>query len=52
MFTAAINATAHVIDVKRYIPPPPPTLKERLNPGIGQFILETDNLFQQETLAG
>ncbi|XP_052225265.1 HEAT repeat-containing protein 4-like isoform X2 [Dreissena polymorpha] len=48
----AINTTAANIEVKTLKPPPPPTLRDFLNPNVGKCIIETDNMFQQEQLTG
>ncbi|XP_053407054.1 uncharacterized protein LOC123546772 isoform X2 [Mercenaria mercenaria] len=48
----AINTTAANIEVKTFRPSPPPTLRDFMNPEAGNYILETDNMFQQEQLTG
>ena len=51
-FSGAINSTAHKIEVNTYKPPPPPTLKDYINPKVGDKIYDTDNRFVQEWLTG
>ncbi|XP_046557272.1 LOW QUALITY PROTEIN: HEAT repeat-containing protein 4-like [Haliotis rubra] len=48
----AINSTAHGIEVKSYQPSPPPTLRDFINPAVGDKMFETDNMYQQEWLTG
>ena len=48
----AINTTAHNIQVKSFVPPPPPTLRDHMNPAVGKYMYDTDNMFQQERLTG
>ncbi|XP_060595193.1 uncharacterized protein LOC132749447 isoform X3 [Ruditapes philippinarum] len=48
----AINTTAANIEVRTFKPSPPPTLRDFMNPEAGSYILETDNMFQQEQLTG
>lgn len=48
----SINATAHDIEVKSYKPSPPPTLRDFVNPSVGEKLFDTDNMFEQEWLAG
>ena len=48
----AINTTAADIEVKSYKPPPPPKLRDFMNPEIGERMYDTDNMFQQEQLTG
>ncbi|XP_052772793.1 HEAT repeat-containing protein 4-like isoform X2 [Mya arenaria] len=48
----AINTTAANIEVAPYKLPPPPSLRDFLNPAVGSTIVETDNMFQQEQLTG
>ncbi|KAL4231204.1 HEAT repeat-containing protein 4 [Mactra antiquata] len=48
----AINTTAANIDVKTIKPAPPPTLRDFINPEAGKYVMETDNMFQQEQLTG
>lgn len=48
----AINTTAKDIQVFRRKPKPPPTLKDVMNPAIGDKMLDTQNQFQQEWLLG
>lgn len=48
----AINTTAQDIQVFRRKPKPPPTLKDVMNPAIGDKMLDTQNQFQQEWLLG
>lgn len=50
--TGAINTTAANIEVKTIKPAPPPTLRDFINPDVGQYLIETDNMFQQEQLTG
>ncbi|KAK3595827.1 hypothetical protein CHS0354_014647 [Potamilus streckersoni] len=50
--TGAINSTAANIEVKSYTYPPPPTLRDFMNPKVGDKILDTDNMYQQELLTG
>ena len=50
--SGAINATAHSIQVTPRKQTPPPTLKDFINPQVGDKVLSTDNLYQQERLAG
>ncbi|XP_071089741.1 HEAT repeat-containing protein 4-like [Haliotis cracherodii] len=48
----AINSTAHGIAVKSYQPSPPPTLRDFINPAVGDKMFDTDNMYQQEWLTG
>ncbi|XP_030842195.1 HEAT repeat-containing protein 4 isoform X2 [Strongylocentrotus purpuratus] len=48
----AINTTAQDIQVFRRKPKPPPTLKDVMNPAIGDKMLDTHNQFEQEWLLG
>ena len=52
MLAAAINTTAYRIEVNTYKPPPPPTLRDYVNPKVGDKIYDTDNRFVQEWLTG
>ncbi|XP_021378591.1 HEAT repeat-containing protein 4-like isoform X2 [Mizuhopecten yessoensis] len=47
----AINATAD-ITIKSYTPPPLPTLRDHVNPAVGDKLFDTDNMFEQEWLTG
>nr|XP_054766389.1 HEAT repeat-containing protein 4-like isoform X2 [Lytechinus pictus] len=48
----AINTTAQDIQVFRRKPKPPPTLRDVMNPAIGDKMLDTQNQFEQEWLLG
>ena len=52
LFLGAINKTAGDIEVKSYKPPPPPKLRDFMNPEIRERMYDTDNMFQQEQLTG
>ena len=51
-FVGAINTTAHNIQVKPFEAPPPPTLRDHMNPAVGKYMYDTGNMFQQERLTG
>ena len=46
------NMTAENIIIPAFVLPPLPTLKDTLNPRVGDKLLQTDNRFQQELLLG
>ncbi|CAH1785083.1 unnamed protein product [Owenia fusiformis] len=48
----AINQTAHRVHVKAYVPPSPPTLRDYMNPAVGDKAYNTENAYQQEWLTG
>ena len=52
LIVGAINTTAHNVQVKSFVPPPPPTLRDHMNPAVGKYMYDTDNMFQQERLTG
>ncbi|XP_033756447.1 HEAT repeat-containing protein 4-like isoform X1 [Pecten maximus] len=47
----AINATAD-ITMKSYSPPPLPTIRDFVNPEVGDKLFYTENMFEQEWLTG
>ena len=51
-FPGAINKLAADVEVKSYKPPPPPKLRDFMNPEIRERMYDTDNMFQQEQLTG
>ncbi|XP_033633184.1 HEAT repeat-containing protein 4-like isoform X2 [Asterias rubens] len=48
----AINSTAREIKVTRKKTKPPPTLKDVMNPALGDTMFDTHNQFEQEWLSG
>ncbi|XP_070540803.1 HEAT repeat-containing protein 4-like isoform X2 [Ptychodera flava] len=50
--TGAFNATASEIVVHPQKPPPPKTLKDFINPAVGDKVYMTDNQYEQEWLTG
>ncbi|XP_062602702.1 HEAT repeat-containing protein 4-like [Saccostrea cucullata] len=48
----AINATADITIDYTYEPPAPPTIRDFINPSVGDKFYDTDNQFQQEKLIG
>ncbi|XP_038046903.1 HEAT repeat-containing protein 4-like isoform X2 [Patiria miniata] len=48
----SLNSTAREIKVTRKKPKPPPTLKDVMNPAVGDTIHDTQNQFEQEWLSG
>ena len=48
----AINQTAYKIEVHPYVAKPLPTLKDWINPAVGNKFHSTDNLYEQEWLTG
>ena len=49
---AACNSTAFNIEVKRYVPPPLPTIRDSFNPKLRTKLYDTDNEFQKDWLTG
>ncbi|XP_077992440.1 HEAT repeat-containing protein 4-like isoform X2 [Glandiceps talaboti] len=50
--SGAINTTATDIEVNPQKPPPPKTLKDFINPAVGDKVYMTGNQFEQEWLTG
>ncbi|NP_001171770.1 HEAT repeat-containing protein 4-like [Saccoglossus kowalevskii] len=50
--SGAINTTANEIKVVPQKPPPPKTLKDFINPAVGEKVYMTSNQFEQEWLTG
>lgn len=48
----AINATADITIDRTYEPPAPPTIRDFINPAVGDKFYDTKNQFQQEVLTG
>lgn len=48
----AINATADITIDRTYEPPAPPTIRDFINPAVGDKFYDTNNQFQQEVLTG
>ncbi|KAJ8026097.1 HEAT repeat-containing protein 4 [Holothuria leucospilota] len=48
----AINATAKDLKIYRRKAKPPPTLRDVMNPAVGDKMFDTDNQFEQEWLSG
>lgn len=48
----AVNSTAVELDVKRRSPTPPPTMRDFLNPKVGEKFFATENEFEREWLTG
>ena len=50
--SGTINSTARNIEVFRFEQPPPATMREFMNPKVGEKFYDAENMFQREWLTG
>ena len=51
-FIGVINKTANIEIIHTYKPSPPPTVRDYVNPKVGDKLYDTDNRYIQEWLTG